>query len=145
MDWHSRFRIHRDWISDPGTHFKNEVMEELCTSLKSKQIFSSMYRPWINRYVERVNEYILKVLRVLIIDYKINHRDWPRLVPVVHASLHRTAVPSLSGNTPGELFTRLELSDHCKPYTSGLRWPQVCSRREPQPRLKRAWLGYVQV
>ncbi|OWY93630.1 hypothetical protein PHMEG_00036901 [Phytophthora megakarya] len=98
MGWHSRFGIPRDWISEQGTHFKNEVIEELCTRMN----------PSINGSVERVNRYILQVLRVLILDYKLNHRDWPRLIPIVQASLNHTAVPSLAGKTPGELFTRLE-------------------------------------
>jgi hypothetical protein len=108
MDWHSRFGISRDWISDQESHFKNEVIDELCTRLKRKQIFSSTYSPWINGSVERVNRDILQVLRVLILDYKLNHRDWPRLIPIVQASLNHIAVPSLAGKTPGELFTGLE-------------------------------------
>jgi hypothetical protein len=108
MDWHSRFGIPRDWISDQGSHFKNEVIDKLCTRLKCKQIFSPTYSPWINGSVERVNRDILQVLRVLILDYKLNHRDWTRLIPIVQASLNHTDVPSLAGKTPGELFTGLE-------------------------------------
>ncbi|KAE8903142.1 hypothetical protein PF003_g12674 [Phytophthora fragariae] len=108
MDWHSRFGIPRDWISDQGSHFKNEVVNELCTRLKCQQIFSPTYSSWINGSVERVNRDILQVLRVLILDYKLNHRDWPRLIPIVQASLNHTAVPSPAGKTPGELFTGLE-------------------------------------
>ncbi|KAE8897356.1 hypothetical protein PF003_g18627 [Phytophthora fragariae] len=108
MDWHSRFGIPRDWISDQGSHFKNEVINELCTRLKCQQIFSPTYSPWINGSVERVNRDILQVLRVLILDNKLNHTDWPRLIPIVQASLNHTAVPSLARKTPGELFTGLE-------------------------------------
>ncbi|GMG16970.1 unnamed protein product [Phytophthora fragariaefolia] len=74
----------------------------------SSHIFSPTYSPWINGSVERVNRDILQVLRVLILDYKVNHRGWPRLIPIVQASLNHTAVPSLASKTPGELFTGLQ-------------------------------------
>ncbi|RAW25519.1 hypothetical protein PC110_g18060 [Phytophthora cactorum] len=108
MKWYSRFGIPKDWVSDQGTHFKNEVISELCTRLKCKQIFSPAYSPWTNGSIELVNRDILQVLRVLILEYKLNHRDWPRLIPVVQGNLNHTAVPSLPGKTPAKLFTGLE-------------------------------------
>ncbi|GMF59946.1 unnamed protein product [Phytophthora fragariaefolia] len=63
---------------------------------------------WINGSEERGNRDILQVLRLLILDYKVNHRDWPRLIPIVQASLNHTAVPSLAGKTLGPLFTGLQ-------------------------------------
>lgn len=108
MQWHSQFGIPRVWINDQRSHFKNEVIDELCNRLKFKRIFSPAYSPRINRSVERVNRYILQDLRVLILDYKFNQRDWSRLIPVVQASLNHPAVPSLVGKIPAELFTGLE-------------------------------------
>ncbi|GMF25467.1 unnamed protein product [Phytophthora fragariaefolia] len=53
---------------------------------------------------------MLRVLRVPILDYKLNYRDWTRLIPIVQASLYHSAVPvlPLAGKIPGELFTGLE-------------------------------------
>ncbi|GMF42754.1 unnamed protein product [Phytophthora fragariaefolia] len=128
MDWHSRFGTPRDWISDPGTHFKNDVINKLCAQLKCTQIFSPTYSPWINGSVERVNRDILQVLRVLILDYKLNHRDWPGLIPIVQANLNHTAVPSLAGKTPGELFTGLEPPSSLQAVNLG---PEVTQSVQP--------------
>ncbi|KAE9163440.1 hypothetical protein PF005_g30446 [Phytophthora fragariae] len=43
----------------------------------------------------------------MILEYKINHTDWPYLMPMVQASLNHTAVPSLGNKAPVELFTGL--------------------------------------
>ncbi|KAE9075405.1 hypothetical protein PF006_g28335 [Phytophthora fragariae] len=43
----------------------------------------------------------------MILEYKINHTDWPYLMPMVQASLNHTAVPSLVNKAPVELFTGL--------------------------------------
>lgn len=90
-------------------------------------IFSA-YSPWINESVERVNRDILQVLRVLILDYKLNYRDWPRLIPIVQANLNNTAVPSLAGKTPGELFTGLDPPSPLKAVYLG---PEVAPSVQP--------------
>ncbi|OWY95256.1 hypothetical protein PHMEG_00034786 [Phytophthora megakarya] len=87
----NRFKIPCDWISDQGSNFKNEVINEPCARLKCQQIFSPTYSPWINGSVEIVNQDILQVLCVLTLDYKINYRDYLRLIPIVQASLNHTA------------------------------------------------------
>ncbi|POM64929.1 Hypothetical protein PHPALM_19472, partial [Phytophthora palmivora] len=43
----------------------------------------------------------------MILEYKIAHRDWVYLVPMVQSSLNHTAVPSLGNRAPVELFTGL--------------------------------------
>eukprot|EP00644_Phytophthora_capsici_P005410 jgi/Phyca11/97370/e_gw1.1.1668.1 len=77
------------WISDQGSHFKNEVVSELSRRLRTQQEFTPAYCPWINGSVERVNRDILQVIRTMILD--LNH----------------TAVPSLGNRAPVELFTGL--------------------------------------
>lgn len=40
LDWHSRFGVPPVWVSDNGSHFKNEVVAELSKRLKSQQSFT---------------------------------------------------------------------------------------------------------
>lgn len=107
LDWHSRFGLPPKWISDQGSHFKNEVVSELSRRLRTQQEFTPAYCPWINGSVERVNRDILQVIRTMILEYKIAHRDWVYLIPMVRSSLNHTAVPSLGNRAPVELFTGL--------------------------------------
>ncbi|KAE8963385.1 hypothetical protein PR002_g29306 [Phytophthora rubi] len=107
LAWHARFGVPPTWISDQGSHFKNEVVAELSRRLRTQQEFTPAYCPWINGSVERVNRDILQVIRTMILEYKTNHTDWPYLMPMVQASLNHTAVPSLGNKAPVELFTGL--------------------------------------
>ncbi|KAE9002974.1 hypothetical protein PR003_g16189 [Phytophthora rubi] len=116
LDWHSRFGIPPEWVSDNGTHFKNEVVAELCRRLKSKQSFTLAYSPWINGSVERANRDILQVMRAMILEYKISYKDWVCLVPMVQSSLNHTAVPSLGNRAPVELFTGLQCPTPLKEF-----------------------------
>eukprot|EP00644_Phytophthora_capsici_P019272 jgi/Phyca11/132445/e_gw1.167.10.1 len=86
LDWHKRFGLPETWISDNGSHFKNELLRELATLLKATHRFVPVYTPWINGTVERVNRDLLQVLR---------------------ANLNHTPARSLGGHAPIELFTGL--------------------------------------
>ncbi|POM80529.1 LOW QUALITY PROTEIN: Hypothetical protein PHPALM_1626 [Phytophthora palmivora] len=75
LAWHSRFGVPPTWISDQGSHFKNEVVSELSRRLRTQQEFTPAYCPWINGSVERVNRDILQVIRTMILEYKIHYKD----------------------------------------------------------------------
>ena len=107
LDWHSRYGAPRIWISDSGTHFKNEVVQELSRRLKARQDVIVAYSPWINGSVERVNRDILQVLKAMLLEYQLDIKDWPYLVPIVQANLNHTPVASLGNRAPIELFTGL--------------------------------------
>ncbi|KAJ0404393.1 hypothetical protein P43SY_007646 [Pythium insidiosum] len=50
---------------------------------------------------------IVVVLRALILEYNVNSKDWPALIPVVRSSLNHIPLRSLSNHSPSELFTGL--------------------------------------
>ncbi|GMF57034.1 unnamed protein product [Phytophthora fragariaefolia] len=109
LDWHGRFGIPPIWISDQGTHFKNEVLSEVCKRLKSEQRFTGGHSPWVNGSIERVNRDVIQVLRVMCLDYKKDIRDWTMFVPLLKASINHTPLPSLGNKAPVELFCALPL------------------------------------
>ncbi|KAG3128725.1 hypothetical protein C6341_g24429 [Phytophthora cactorum] len=108
LAWYSRFGIPPVWVSDNGTHFKNEGVTELSRRLRTKQTFTPAYSPWIIGSVERVNRDILQVIKAMIISYKVSQKDWVSLVPLVQTNLNHIAVPSLGNRSPLEIFTGLQ-------------------------------------
>ncbi|OWZ09154.1 hypothetical protein PHMEG_00018192 [Phytophthora megakarya] len=92
------FGVPKIWFSDQGSHFTIEVVDH---------VFSVAYCPWIHGSIERINRYIIQALRVLIMEYKVDHRDWVARVPIMQASLNNTPLPSLTNKSLLELFTRL--------------------------------------
>ncbi|KAE8908713.1 hypothetical protein PF001_g4709 [Phytophthora fragariae] len=107
LDWYKRFGMPAMWMSDQGTHFKNELMAELRQRLKGVHTFVPVYTPWVNGTVERLNRDILHVVRALLLELQLDTRNWEYLLPVVQANLNHTPVISLGGVAPTELFTGL--------------------------------------
>ncbi|KAE8883707.1 hypothetical protein PF001_g1593 [Phytophthora fragariae] len=107
LDWHKRFGLPEMWESDNGSHFKAALMQQLADRLKVVQKFVPVYTPWINGTVERVNRDILHVLRLMLMELNLDTRKWPYLLPLIQANLNDSAVASLEGHAPIELFTGL--------------------------------------
>jgi transposase InsO family protein len=107
LDWYKRFGLPREWVSDNGSHFKNHLLEELTRRLRVEHTFVPVYTPWINGTVERVNRDILQVLRVLLMELRLDTRNWVHLLPLIQANLNHSPVASLDGLAPIELFTGL--------------------------------------
>lgn len=133
LDWHDRFGIPPIWISDQGTHFKNEVLAEVCKRLKSEQKFTVAYSPWINGSIERVNRDLIQVLRVMCLEYKKDIRDWTMFVSLLRATINHTPVPSLGNKAPVVLFCALPLPTLLE-FCSGLEQREVLELTE-QPDL----------
>lgn len=105
LAWASRFGMPRVWISDQGSHFKNEVMSAMAQHLKVDHEFVVAYSPWRNGTVERLNRDLLQVMRVLLREYRLADHQWDYLLPVVQANLNQTPVATLHGKCPMEVFT----------------------------------------
>lgn len=108
--WQSRFGLPDTIITDNGSHFYNEMVALLIKKLKRHHTFVPAYSPWINGSIERVNRDILQVIRVMILEYKLSHRDWTYFIPLIQSNLNHTVVKSLAGYSPSELFTGLPRS-----------------------------------
>ncbi|GMF09104.1 unnamed protein product [Phytophthora lilii] len=109
MDWHSRFGAPRLWISDNGSHLKNEVVKEVSKRLNASQNVTLAYSPWSNGSVERLNKDIIQVLREMCLEYKVDIKDWTYFVPALQANLNHTPVPSLANHAPVEIFANFRL------------------------------------
>lgn len=108
LGWNSRYgllprSIH---ISDRGSHFKNQVVQELQRCLKITHRFTPAHSPQSNGTVEIVNRHILKSLRTLKSEFKTE--DWKSLVSLIQASLNLNRSPSLGGLSRTEVFFRIQ-------------------------------------
>ncbi|POM79215.1 Hypothetical protein PHPALM_3169 [Phytophthora palmivora] len=69
LDWYSRFGIAPVWISDSGSHFKNQVVADLNKRLKARQEYILAYSPWKNGTIERVNRDIKQLVYTTGLTY----------------------------------------------------------------------------
>jgi hypothetical protein len=107
VDCFKRFGVAETHVSDKGSHFKNKVVAELDDILKTKHHFTTAYSSKSNGTVERVNREIMKVLRSLVSQFKINWNEWARLLPLVQNALNNYKSPTLAGQAHITVFTGL--------------------------------------
>ncbi|GMF41581.1 unnamed protein product [Phytophthora fragariaefolia] len=107
LDWFKRFGVVRLWVSDQGAHFKNQVIARLQSALGAHHHFTLAYTPWANGTVEVVNREVLKSVKALLSERKLQTTYWPRVLPVVQAALNSMPSDRLGGATPLTAFTAL--------------------------------------
>lgn len=64
------------WISDRGTHFKNEVMKLLAEDYRIHQTFTTTYSPLSNGAVESVNRNVTSACPTLSTELKSGAHDF---------------------------------------------------------------------
>ena len=88
---------------DGGSHFNNNMIENLCKNLNMKQRFSIPYVHRSHGKVERANQAILKACKAIMSELRIIKEDWLRLKEVVKHIINNTPI-KLIGKSPMELL-----------------------------------------
>lgn len=107
LDWFKRFGPVTQWVSDRGTHFKNQVLQQVQKSFGSVHHFTTAYCPWANGTVEVVNRLLLRCLRAMLSELKLHPSEWPSVVPLVQSALNQMPADRLGGIAPVTAFTAL--------------------------------------
>jgi hypothetical protein len=107
LDWFASFGVCRSWVSDQGTHFKNKVIEALQHALGAHHHFTTARCPWANGTVEVVMREVLRCCRALLSEWRMQPREWPRVIKVVQMVLNHSPSPSLGGVAPVTAMTGL--------------------------------------
>ena len=76
----SRMGIPNEIVSDQGTSFMSQLIQQLCTSLGIKKIKSTPYHPETNGLVERFNGSMKSMLRKFVHD---EPKTWDKLLPYI--------------------------------------------------------------
>ncbi|KAF0721721.1 hypothetical protein Ae201684_018961 [Aphanomyces euteiches] len=95
LQWFAVFGICYDWVSDQGTHFKNQVIAELQHSLGAHHHFTTARCPWADVTVEVVMRQILRLFRSCLSEWKMSTLQWPEIVLVIMLILNQLPSPSL--------------------------------------------------
>lgn len=73
----SRVGIPKEILTDQGTSFTSNLMQQLCRLLQIKQIFTTNYHPQTDGLVERMNQTIKGLLRKALDAFP---RQWDHLI-----------------------------------------------------------------
>ncbi len=98
----------RALLSDNGTEFKNQILQDVCNPFSIKQTFITAHHPASNGLVERTNIQILEILRHLAGKF---HDSWEDLLSHVAASINGS-INTSSGKTPHYIIIVLTNAFH---------------------------------
>ena len=68
----ARFRVPQSRVTNHGSHFHNQMMEELSSKLGFHHENSTPYYPQANGQVEAINNFLKTMLRWMVGDHKSN-------------------------------------------------------------------------
>ncbi|KAF5775382.1 putative RNA-directed DNA polymerase [Helianthus annuus] len=92
--------------SDNGTEFKNQVMDEFCTSKGILHEYSSRYTPQQNGVAERKNRTIIETARTMLVESELPIQFWGEAVSAACYTLNRVLTVKRHGKTCFELLQK---------------------------------------
>ncbi|KAH9115474.1 hypothetical protein LEN26_012978 [Aphanomyces euteiches] len=99
-DWFGVFGVCYHWVTDQGSHFKNEVIAELQHMLGAHHHFTTARCPWANGTVESAMKITLKTFRALLSEWLMQPEQWRQIVPIVMLVLNQTPSETIGGIAP---------------------------------------------
>lgn len=115
--WIRVFTVMSIWISDQGSHFKNQIMQQLASPHNIFHSFTVAYSPWVNGTVESSMRHITAACRVLLSELKLGPQYWPLVLPMVMTALNESPLKRL-GSRDGTYRTPLEFMTGLRPNRS---------------------------
>ncbi|GMF18554.1 unnamed protein product [Phytophthora fragariaefolia] len=107
LQWFYRYGIVHQWVSDQGTHFKNEVIKKLAANVGGNHHFTTAYCPWANGTVEVANRLLLKCMRAVLSERQMSPSKWESVLGMVKAALNQQPSDKLGGRAPVTAFMSL--------------------------------------
>jgi len=96
-----RFQTPVRITTDSGPNFKSTLMSGLMTRLGADHQLTKAYSKEQNGLVERVNREVVRHLKAIIFDKRVQNK-WSRYLPIVQRWIN-TSVHSATGCTPAEI------------------------------------------
>jgi Integrase core domain/Integrase zinc binding domain len=90
MRWFAVFGVVLLWISDRGSHFKNEVVRRVQKKLRAKHHFTTANCPWSNGTIESACKQVIRAFRAVLSEMKMYADEWPEVVNMVQSVLNNS-------------------------------------------------------
>jgi transposase InsO family protein len=88
MRWLAMFSVVLLWISDRGSHFKNEVVQRVQNELKAKHHFTTENCPCSNGTIESACKQVIHVFRAVLSELKMYADEWPEVANMAQSVLN---------------------------------------------------------
>jgi transposase InsO family protein len=81
--WFAVFGVVLLWISDRGSHFKNEVVQRVLKELKAKHHFTTANCPWSNGTNKSACKQVRRAFCAVLSELKMYADEWPEVANLV--------------------------------------------------------------
>jgi Integrase zinc binding domain len=88
MRWFAVSGVVLLWISNRGSHFKDEVVQRVQKELKAKHHFTTENCPWSNGTIESAYKQVIRAFRAVLSELKMYADEWPEVVNMVQSVLN---------------------------------------------------------
>lgn len=119
--WNRVLTVPSVWVSDQGSHFKNEVLEHLASTYRIRHNLTVAYSPWVNGTVESLMRSILSAMRSMLAEAKLGPQDWASVLPAIASALNEASLERLGRNSKGIARSPLEVMTGILPNRQILR------------------------
>jgi transposase InsO family protein len=86
MRWLAVFGVVLLWISDRGSHIKNEVVRRVQKELKAKHHCTTANCPWSYDTIESACKQVIRAFRAVLSELKMYADEWPEVLIWFRAS-----------------------------------------------------------
>ncbi len=115
QNWICTFTVVDFWVSDQGSHFKNQFVHELSTKLKINHHFVVAYSPWANGTVERVVREIRRAATALLSEFRLAPHDGESIIRLIQRIINESPVKRLGKNEDGTRSSPLQVMTGLRP------------------------------
>jgi hypothetical protein len=99
MRWFAVIGVVPIWISDRGSHFKNEVARRVQKERKAKNHFITANCQWSNCTIESACKQVIRAFRAVLSELKMYADEWLEVVNMVQSVLSNSLSTRLNKST----------------------------------------------
>lgn len=111
--WHYEFE---KWISDQGTHFKNDVMRTIRQKLHIAHHFTHLYCPWSNGTIEVVCRELIRTSKAFLLEFSFPYDKWPVVLPLLQCALNKQKDARMGGRVANNRVHGFAKTNHPGPH-----------------------------
>ena len=97
--WIRTFAGMNVWMSDRGSHLKNEAFELVAEEYNVEYHFVTTYSPWANETVERVMRGVRSAAEALLAEFGLAPQDRPDVISIIQVFINSSPPNLLERNT----------------------------------------------
>ena len=105
LSWIANHGVPRWMVADGGAHFVSAVLKELYSRVGMDLHTTTPHASRTHGTAERAVGDVLKLLRRLLVDFRMGVKQWAVVVPALAYALNSSARPRLAGRSPFQIMT----------------------------------------